>query len=132
MNSNSTNTDIRKFGLVALVFFGCLCGLAIWKDKTVLTGFFGLLSALGLGFVLIPGPLAPLYRGWLKVAHIIGLGLTMVMLTLAFYLVITPSAWLKRLFGGQPLPMKPDHDASTYWVPRREPAQPKERFYKRY
>ena len=132
MNSNSTDKDIRKFGLVALVFFGLLCGVALWQASPVLGAFFGILSLLGLGFLILPGPMAPVYRGWLKVAHVIGTVLTVVMLTLSFYLVITPAAWLKRLFGGRPLPMQPDPDAETYWVPRQEPAQPKERFYKRY
>jgi len=132
MNLNSTNKDIRKFGLVALVFFGALCGVALWQASTAMGLFFGFLSLLGLGFLLVPGPMAPVYRGWLKVAHFIGTVLTMVMLSLSFYLVITPAAWLKRIFGGAPLPLKPDPEASTYWVARREAAQPKERFYKRY
>jgi hypothetical protein len=54
------------------------------------------------------------------------------MLAIAYYVVITPAALLKRLFGGRPLPLSPDPDASTYWVSRDEPAQPKERFYKRF
>jgi hypothetical protein len=53
-------------------------------------------------------------------------------LTLAYYLVLTPSALIKQLFGGRPLPVKPDKTVSTYWIDRTEPAQPKERFLKRY
>lgn len=132
MNLNSTNKDIRKFGLVALFFFGALCGVALWQANTAMSIFFGFLSFLGLGFLLLPGSMAPIYRGWLKVAHFIGTVLTIVMLTFSFYLVITPAAWLKRIFGGSPLPMKLDPEASTYWVSRREPVQPKERFFKRY
>ena len=51
---------------------------------------------------------------------------------LAYYLVITPTALLKRVFGGRPLPTRPDRDAASYWVTRPELAQPKERFIKRY
>jgi hypothetical protein len=53
-------------------------------------------------------------------------------LTIFFYFVMTPAALLKRIFGGRPLPVKPDPDAETYWVTRTEPAQPKERFPKRF
>jgi hypothetical protein len=66
------------------------------------------------------------------VAHWIGTVFTGFILTLAYYLVITPSAWIKRVFGGRPLPLTPDKDAETYWVSRTEPAQPRERFLKRY
>jgi hypothetical protein len=133
VNSNSTEKSvIRKFGIIAFLFFGCLCGLGIWTGKVAPTCLFGSLSILGLGFILIPAPLRPVYSGWLKVAHFIGKAITVVMLTLAYYLVITPSAVLKRIFGGAPIPVKPDKTADSYWVPRDEKAQPTERFLKRY
>jgi hypothetical protein len=133
MNSNSTNSsEIRKFGLISLIFFGLLCSLGIWKHKPVPIYLFGTLSSLGLGFILMPSRLKPVYCIWLKFAHCIGRIVTTVILAMAFYLVITPSALIKRLFGGAPLPVKPDKNASSYWVTRTESAQPKERFTKRY
>ncbi|MDQ1336823.1 MAG: hypothetical protein QG552_3773 [Thermodesulfobacteriota bacterium] len=87
---------------------------------------------IGLGFMVIPGPLSPVYAGWLKIAHFIGKIVTITMLTLAYYLVITPSAVLKRIFGGAPIPVKPDKSVDSYWVTRDEKAQPRERFLKRY
>jgi hypothetical protein len=124
--------DIRKFGITAFLFFGILCAVGIWRQKPVPIYLFGFLSCLGLGFILIPGILEPVYRGWLNIAHFIGQVITTLMLAIAYYVVITPAALLKRLFGGRPLPLSPDPDASTYWVSREEPAQPKERFYKRF
>jgi len=133
MTSFSTETrEIRKFGIIALVFFGALCALGIWQESLLPIFLFGLLAALGIGFILAPARLKPLYVTWLKVAHRIGQTVTIVILSLAYYLVITPSAWIKRLFGGRPLPLMPDKDAPTYWVPRTEPAQPRARFIKRY
>jgi hypothetical protein len=133
MNSNSTNTrEVRKFGFIALVLFGCLFSLGLWMKKPVPTCLFGFLSVLGLGFILIPAQLKPVHAAWLKVAHFVGSIITTLILTLAYYLVITPSALIKRLFGGRPLPVKPDKRASSYWVDRSEHAQPKERFLKRY
>ena len=124
--------EIRKFGLIAFIFFGSLCGLGLWADKPVPTYLFGSLSLLGLGFILIPNRLRPVYNAWIKVAHVIGRVITTLVLALAYYLVITPSALIKRIFGGRPLPLKPDKEAKSYWVTRTEPAQPKERFLKRY
>jgi hypothetical protein len=68
----------------------------------------------------------------MKIARLVGRIITILILTLAYYLVITPSALIKRVFGGRPLPLKPDKGVSSYWVTRTEPAQPKERFLKRY
>ena len=132
-NSNSTDKrEIRKFGAVALVFFGLLCALGVWKAKPIPIGLFGTLAFLGLCFLLIPGPMRPIHKGWLRVAHFIGKVVTTVLLIVAYYLVITPAAFLKRIFGGRPLPLKPDRSAATYWVERDEPAQSRERFLKRF
>ena len=133
MNAESANVkDIRKFGLIALCFFGILCAVGIWREKVFVTYFFGFLALLGLGLVILPHQLKPVYNGWLRVAHFIGKAVTTSMLALTYYIVMTPAALLKRIFGGRPLPVKPDRSAVTYWVDRQEPAQPKERFLKRY
>ena len=124
--------EIRRFGLIAFLFFGCLCAVGFWREKVIITYLFGALSCLGIGFFLFPRPLMPIYKGWIKVANFIGKMVTIIILTLAYYLVITPSALVKRIFGGRPLPLRPDENMDSYWVPRDEPAQPKERFIKRY
>ena len=133
MNLNSTEIkQIRIFGLIAFLFFGILCGLGIWKEKFLLTYLFAFLSVLGLGFIAAPGPLRPVYKAWLRLAHFISRVITNVILVLIYYLVITPSGLIKRLFGGKPLPVRPDKNISSYWVKRSEPAQPRDRFFKRY
>jgi hypothetical protein len=133
MNVTTNNIrDIRKFGIVAFLFFGFLCVLGIWREKVFVTYFFGLLSLLGLGFILFPSQLRGVHEAWLNVAHVIGRIITITFLALAYYLVITPSALIKRVFGGVPLPLRPDKNSTSYWVERTEPAQPRERFYKRF
>ena len=133
MNSNLTEpSDIRKFGLIALIFFGGLCTLGIWTQKAIPTYIFGCLAALGIAFVLFPANLTFIYLRWMKVAQFVGKAFTTLILALAYYLVITPAALLKRIFGGTPLPTKPNEELSSYWVTRTEPAQPLERFIKRF
>ena len=130
---NSTDTrEIRKFGLIALVFFGCLCILGVLLKKALPTYLFGFLSVAGLGFVVFPSHLRPLYSVWVRIGHTLGRIVTTLLLSLAYYLVITPSGLIKRIFGGTPLPIKPNRELSSYWVARTEPVQPKERFLKRY
>lgn len=132
ISSSIDNKEIRKFGLVAFLFFGLLCALGIWREKPVPTILFGALCLVGLGLLLFPKPLRPLHRGWLKAAHFMGRLMTGTVLTLAYYLVITPAALLKRLFGGRPLPTRPDKNLTSYWVSRSEPAQSNYRFTKRF
>ena len=133
MGSFSTdNRTIRKFGGICLCFFGILSAIAMWRHKTITTYIFGFLSLLGVGFLLIPGRLSPIHKGWLKLANFIRMVLSIVILTVVYYVVMTPTAFIKGMLGGRPLPTAPDKNATTYWVSRSEPAQPRERFIKRY
>lgn len=133
MTSSSTDSSkIRRFGVVAFIFFGALFTLGLWTKKPIPTYLFGFLCIVGFGFILIPYQLRPIYAAWLRIAHLLGRIVTTVVLSLAYYLVITPSGLIKRVFSGTPLPVKPDKKAATYWVARTEPIQPRERFLKRY
>jgi hypothetical protein len=132
-SSSSTDIrDIRKFGCIATIFFGTLFGVAVWRARFGLTLFFGFLFLTGLALFLFPSSLSPVYRLWMKIAHFIGRTVTFITLSLTYYLVITPMAILKKIFGGSPIALRPDPKRQTYWVERSEPAQPKERFLKRY
>jgi len=117
---------------MSVFFFGCLCAIGLWTGKAIPSYLFGALSILGIGFIFMPCRLKGVYTAWLTIAHFLGTMVTALVLSAAYYLVITPSALIKRLFGGRPLPVKPDKKASSYWVARPEPAQPRERFLKRY
>jgi hypothetical protein len=133
MSLGSTDfTQIRKFGLIAFLLFGFLSGLGLLSEKYIATCFFGSLAVFGIGLVLIPSQLRPFYNAWLKVAHLLHKITTILILTVVFYFVLTPTALIRRLFSGTPLPMKPDNMASSYWISRTEAAQPRERFLTRY
>lgn len=131
MNSIKSK-EIRKFGIVAFIFFGCLCALGIYTKKPIPTYFFGSLSVIGIGFILVPSHLRPVYAVWMKIAHFLGKVVTTFILVLTYYTVITPAALIKRMFGGRPIAVTFDKKVSSYWVARTEPAQPKERFIKRF
>jgi UDP-N-acetylmuramyl pentapeptide phosphotransferase/UDP-N-acetylglucosamine-1-phosphate transferase len=130
--SSTELKEIRKFGIVAFIFFGALSALGLWNEKYILGSFFCLLSVIGLGFILDPFRFKPVHQIWMKAAHFIGKLITTAVLILTYYAVITPAALLKRIFGGRPLPLTPDKKASSYWVARTEPSQPRDRFLKQF
>ncbi|MDM8536676.1 hypothetical protein QUF70_07985 [Desulfobacterales bacterium HSG17] len=124
--------EIRRFGIIALFFFGCLTSIGIWQEKILPSTFFGVLSFFGVLFFLFPSLMAPIYHGWLKVGHAIGRFVTIIFLALAYIFIITPFAMAKRIISGRPLPLTPDDKAKSYWRERDQPMQTGERFFKRY
>jgi hypothetical protein len=57
---------------------------------------------------------AQISKGWLKFAEVIGTFNSTVILSLTFYLFLTPIAFLFRLFTKNPLMLKSDNAASYY------------------
>ena len=128
MDSISTDTKaIRKFGFIALIFFGGLATIGLWAERPVATCVFGVLGILGFGLAALPERLRPVYGAWMKVAHLVG----RVVNTLIWP---SPTTWSSPLRldqasdGRRSDPDQADKKASSYWIARTEPAQPKERF----
>ena len=76
--------------------------------------------------------MSPVHRVWLKIANIVGKCTTIIILTIAYYFVVTPVALIKYIFSGRPILVNQDKKKSSYWITRDEPAQPRDRFIKRY
>ena len=131
MNSIDTS-EVRKFGVACFIVSVVLVSAGLWREKylPVTLGLIFLFN--GLCAVTIPGRFKPFYRIWKKVGFGISRFITGVILSIAYYLVITPSALIKKLIGGAPLNIRPDRNAGTYWVARNEPVQPKDRYIKRF
>jgi len=132
ISSSTESKEIRRFGAFAFLVFGMFSAIGFRHEKLLIPCFLLAVSGIGLGMLLLPSTLRPVYAGWLRVSQFIGKTTTIILLALAYYLVITPAALLKRLFGGRPIPLSPDRKAVTYWVSRSEPLQSGDRFQKRY
>ena len=60
----------------------------------------------------------PFHYGWMKFTFILGWFWTRFFLGVFFYLIITPTGLLMRLFGKDFLDEKIDHNAKSYWRKR--------------
>lgn len=114
-NIKSEKSEFRKFGITIGLFLMILSGFLFWRGKEsfeilLVTGT--VLLVLGL---LIPVVLKPVYWIWMVLAIILGWIITRVILSLLFYIVITPIGVLSRLSGNRFLDLKWDKSKSTYW-----------------
>ena len=64
--------------------------------------------------VLIPGRLGPVSWVWMGLARAPSKVTTPIFLGVAYFLVITPIGWARRLFGGNP--MRHAAKEGSYWV----------------
>jgi len=112
----------RNFGLVFAAMFALLAlsplvhanQLRVWPLPIAL---FFLGAAL-----LAPRVLAPLNRLWFWIGMLLGKVMTPVVMAALFFVTVTPVGIAMRLAGKDPLRLKRDPAAKSYWVGRS--AQP--------
>ena len=109
-----TASDGRRFAFPVGIAFLVLAGVLLWRDREtafqVLTGIGGTLLVAG---VLVPGRLGPIYRAWMRMALAISKVTTPVFMAVVYYVVLTPSGLLMRLFGRQPIVHRPEN--GSFW-----------------
>jgi hypothetical protein len=109
---------LRRFGLTTGSAFLFLGGLFIFRDRfagwplVYLGAFMVVLS------VLAPSLLRFGYRPWMRLAGFLGSISSRILLSLLFFLVLTPMGLLQRLFGKQPIDLRFKTDDATYWQKR--------------
>lgn len=65
--------------------------------------------------------LAPLHRVWFKLGLLLHRIVSPVVLALLFYGVVTPTGLILRALGKDPLRLRFDRGAASYWIPRKPP-----------
>jgi hypothetical protein len=100
--------------------------MAIGAAKSFMAGAITLVSFL----IFVPGPILVLFgvvapsrlsvlnRFWLKMGATIAKVINPIVLTLLFFIVVTPMAYAVRLAGKRPLRLAADRSAASYWIVR--------------
>lgn len=128
-----TPRDLRKFGLVVGGVFSLLGGWFLFRHKPAWPYFLAPGVPLVLLGLLNPCSLKRVYLAWMALAFMLGLVVSTVVLTLFYFLVLTPIALLGRLCGKDFLSEKLDPCAKSYFLVRdrsvvRKPADWEEQF----
>ena len=111
--------ELRKFGLVVGGVFAVLGLLLLLRGKA--SGPYFLVPGLVLAGIgaAFPAALKHVYIGWMALALVLGFVVSHVILTLFFYLVMTPTGLVARLLGKDFLGLKIDKNVRSYWVARQ-------------
>jgi len=122
---------LREFGLVTGGIIGVLFGLFfpwVFAAKLPLWPWviFGVLGGMGL---LVPMALNPIYKIWMRFGLLMSKIMTPLLMSIVFYLVITPVGLFRRVFAKDSL-VRTFDDSESYRVPsKKSPAEKLEKPY---
>lgn len=121
---------LRKFGLVVGGVFLAIAAFLYWREVSwaLIPAYIGApLFVLG---AIFPPILKPIYLGWMAFAIVLGSIVTRILLTVFFFVVITPVALFFKLVGRDALNRKLDRSAETYWIEKEYLIDDRTRFEK--
>ncbi len=119
MDYSATRKELRQFGLLVGAVFAVI-GLwpLVFREEPLrvwTTGVGGLLMICG---GVHPFMLAPIYKGWMWVGHILGWVNTRILLGIVFYGLVTPIGIVFRLMGKDTMRQAFSESSPTYRVVR--------------
>jgi hypothetical protein len=114
----------RKFTWASVAAPTLLAVVGAWRGRWpwLVPGVVGSVALAVAGIVAVR---PDLFRGWYRrgrwFGHQMGRIMGAVVLTLLFFLVLTPLALVLRLMKRDPLGLKPEPGLASYWTPSRAP-----------
>jgi hypothetical protein len=112
--------DVRKFGYLFAGAGAVIGAYMLWKGSGAWVWALSGGAAFLLAGLFAYPLLRPVYISWMKFAFVLGWVNTRVILSLFFYIVLTPAGLLMRLLGRDPMQRKFDPSAGSYWVKREQ------------
>jgi hypothetical protein len=118
-NAEIDRKELRKFGVLVGVAF-MIIGVwpIVWRGDSVRFWALGVGIVLAAAGLAVPGVLAPLFKVWMKIGHILGWINTRIILSIIFFGILTPMGLVMRAFGWDAMRRGLDKDATTYRVMR--------------
>ena len=123
-----TDAQARKTALVVGVVLLALAAWNLYRGRMTVVVVFGALgAALFAAGLFVPGAARAFHAAWMRLAALLGHVNSRVLLTLVYYLVMTPYGVVTRLAGRDPLRRR-GAKGESYWVGRKATRQTREQF----
>lgn len=120
---DNSDAAVKKTGITVGVVL-ILISLLLWYLGKTSFIYFSMAGGLFviLAFVAIP-VLRPFHKLWMMLALAMGFVMSRVILTILFYLVLTPIGLIAKVVGKKFMPLGFDKSVSTYWEKRENPVK---------
>ena len=123
-----TDAQARKSALLVAAVLLAIAAWNLYRGRTtVVVVFASAGAALVVAGLLVPPAARAFHTAWMRFAVLLGHVNSRVLLTLVYYLVVTPYGVVTRLVGRDPLRRR-GAKGESYWVERKTTRQPRGQF----
>ena len=110
--------DLQKFGLTIGGVLVIIAVFLFYFEKPAAIYFVIIGAILILTGLIYPTILKPINKVWMGLAIVLGFIMSRVILTIFFYIILTPISLLAKIFRKKFMVLKYDKSAKTYWEKR--------------
>jgi len=121
---NIEGSSDRAFGIVFAVFFALIAAWPLLHGAELRLWSLAVAMAFALVAWLRPTLLARANRWWMKFGLLLGKVVSPIALGILFFAVLVPIGFLMRATGKDPLRLKREAAAESYWILRAPPGPP--------
>lgn len=114
-NIKSDTKECRKFGITIGIVLALIGFVLLYYDKSLYVWFHTIGFALIAFGLAVPLLLKPFHFVWMVLAVVLGFIMSRIILTLLFYLVVTPIGLFTRMIGKDFLDLKLEKNKKSYW-----------------
>ena len=107
--------ETRNFGITIGLILLVISAILFWKANTSYLIFIIIGLVLLALSIIIPNILKPIYFLWMIIAKVSEWLMTRMILSLLFYIVITPISLIAKLFGNYFLDLEWNRINGSYW-----------------
>ncbi|MDT5293997.1 MAG: hypothetical protein QOJ76_877 [Acidobacteriota bacterium] len=123
-----TDAQARKTALVVAAVLLAVAAWNLYRGRTAVVAVSGIVgAALLVTGLLLPAAARRFHTGWMRFAAALGHVNSRVLLTLMYYLAVTPYGFVSRLARRDPLRRRGARRES-YWIERKTTRQTREQF----
>jgi len=119
INRNPSSDELKKFGIIFSIFLSIFFGIIltfIFKKNINIYYWAVPVAIIFLLSIVLPKSLKYLFLLWMTIAYIIGRINATIILSVVFFLLITPISFILKLLGKDYMDKKYNKEISTYRI----------------
>ncbi len=118
MKKEKSIQEMKQFGKVMAIAFFLLSLIFFWRQKSWAIYVLSVAVLFQCVAWFLPKILFPVERIWMKIGHGLGWVNTRILLTLVFFVMMTPLRFILSLFRKDLLDQKIEREKNSYWKVR--------------
>ncbi len=127
----SADAVARRSAITVALIFALMAAWQWHRGRALRVDIFGGAAVALVVVALIPPAARRFHRGWMTLAHVLGAINSRIILSVLYFLVITPIGRIVRWTGHDPLTRRAPRSGS-YWIARPHARQSRSEFEKTY